>query len=252
MSSLASALLSSRMIQNWAFRMRSFASSLNLDLAATIAVREISRGLVYELDGGIKRHTIPLRFTAGLLAKVPSSDLCLVCVVARDFGVGWCAGSVDVDGVVVCVVRAWSDRRGLRAEQDGCQLHQQRHQLADLSRGQPASGPAYPLPAPGVRLRVKPRGDLAFQAGIYSGTPAAAAARTCRVRCRPVRSSAFAAVPLIGEASYLPNLGKDAWGLPGAYRIGTWYHTSSGFADQPTHGSSVCEIAGRQRYNVER
>jgi porin len=36
----------------------------------------------------------------------------------------------------------------------------------------------------------------------------------------------------IAEASYLPNQGKDAAGLPGAYRIGAWYHTSSHFADQ--------------------
>ena len=30
----------------------------------------------------------------------------------------------------------------------------------------------------------------------------------------------------------MPNQGKDARGLPGAYRIGTWYHTSARFADQ--------------------
>jgi porin len=37
---------------------------------------------------------------------------------------------------------------------------------------------------------------------------------------------------LIAEASYLPNQGKDAKGLPGAYRIGAWYHTSPRFGDQ--------------------
>ena len=37
---------------------------------------------------------------------------------------------------------------------------------------------------------------------------------------------------MIAEASYLPNQGKDAKGLPGAYRIGAWYHTSPRFGDQ--------------------
>ena len=30
----------------------------------------------------------------------------------------------------------------------------------------------------------------------------------------------------------MPNQSKDARGLPGAYRIGAWYHTSARFADQ--------------------
>ncbi len=37
---------------------------------------------------------------------------------------------------------------------------------------------------------------------------------------------------VIAEASYLPNQAKGASGLPGTYRIGAWYHTSSHFADQ--------------------
>jgi porin len=37
---------------------------------------------------------------------------------------------------------------------------------------------------------------------------------------------------VIAELSYLPNQGKDAAGLPGAYRIGAWYHTSPRFGDQ--------------------
>jgi porin len=98
-----------------------------------------------------------------------------------------------------------------------------------LAGNLPASGPAYPLPAPGVRLRVKPRDDLAFQVGVYSGDPTAGAGSNLP---EPIptgtvfsfRGSTF----LIGEASYLPN----GWGFPGAYRIGAWYHTSSAFADQ--------------------
>jgi porin len=102
-----------------------------------------------------------------------------------------------------------------------------------LAGNLPASGPAYPLPAPGVRVRVKPSDSLSFQAGVYSGDPTGGAGSNLP---EPIptgtvfsfRGGTF----VIGEASYLPNQGKDGWGLPGAYRIGAWYHTSSAFADQ--------------------
>jgi porin len=40
-----------------------------------------------------------------------------------------------------------------------------------LAANLPASGPAYPLPAPGIRLRVQPRDDFQLQAGVFSGDP---------------------------------------------------------------------------------
>jgi porin len=102
-----------------------------------------------------------------------------------------------------------------------------------LAGNLPASGPAYPLPTPGARVRVKPRDDLALQVGVFSGDPTGGAGSNLP---EPIptgtvfsfRGGTF----VIGEASYLPNQGSEAWGLPGAYRIGAWYHTSSAFADQ--------------------
>jgi porin len=102
-----------------------------------------------------------------------------------------------------------------------------------LSANLPASGPAFPLPAPGVRLRVQPRNDIQFQAAVFSGDPSD---RDGSNQPAPLptgtlfsfRGGAF----FIAEASYLPNQGGDSRGLPGAYRIGAWYHTSSNFADQ--------------------
>jgi porin len=103
-----------------------------------------------------------------------------------------------------------------------------------LAGNLPASGPAYPLPAPGVRLRVNPRDDLSVQVGLFSGDPTGGAGSNLP---EPIptgtvfsfRGGTF----IIGEASYLPNQGKGTgWELPGAYRIGAWYHTSSAFADQ--------------------
>jgi porin len=102
-----------------------------------------------------------------------------------------------------------------------------------LAGNLPASGPAYPLPAPGVRVRVTPRDDLSFQAGVFSGDPTGGAGSNLPDPIPTGTVFSFrGGTFVIGEASYLPNQGKDAWGLPGAYRVGGWYHTSSAFADQ--------------------
>jgi porin len=100
-----------------------------------------------------------------------------------------------------------------------------------LSANLPASGPAFPLPAPGFRIRVQPQKDIQFQVGVFSGDPSGGdgSNQPAPIPTGTVfsfRGGAF----FIAEASYLPNLGNN--GLPGAYRIGTWYHTSSNFADQ--------------------
>jgi porin len=102
-----------------------------------------------------------------------------------------------------------------------------------LAGNLPAGGPAYPLPDPGIRVRIKPADDVAFQAAVFSGDPSGGNGSN---QGEPIptgtvfsfRGGAF----FIAEASYEPNQGKDAKGLPGAYRIGAWYHTSPRFGDQ--------------------
>jgi len=102
-----------------------------------------------------------------------------------------------------------------------------------LAANLPAGGPAYPLPDPGIRVQIKPADEVAFQAAVFSGDPSG---RNGTNQSLPLptgtvisfRGGAF----FIAEASYLPNQGKDAKGLPGAYRIGAWYHTSPRFGDQ--------------------
>jgi len=102
-----------------------------------------------------------------------------------------------------------------------------------LAGNLPAGGPAYPLPAPGVRVRVKPAQELELQAAVFSGDPSGGDGSN---QGGPLptgtvfsfRGGAF----FIAEASYLPNQSKDAAGLPGAYRLGAWYHTSPRFGDQ--------------------
>jgi porin len=102
-----------------------------------------------------------------------------------------------------------------------------------LAANLPAGGPAYPLPAPGVRVRIKLADNFAFQAAVFSGDPSGgngsnASAPLPTGTVFSFRGRAF----VIAEASYLPNQGKDASGLPGAYRVGAWFHTSTRFNDQ--------------------
>jgi porin len=102
-----------------------------------------------------------------------------------------------------------------------------------LAANLPASGPAYPLPAPGIRVRVKPRDDIMLQAAVFTGDPSGGIGSNQPVPLPTGTVFSFSGGAfVIAEASYLPNQGKDAPGLPGAYRIGAWYHTSSHFADQ--------------------
>ena len=90
-----------------------------------------------------------------------------------------------------------------------------------LAANLPASGPAFPLPAPGVRVRLKPRDDMQFQAAVFSGDPSGGNGSNQPVPLPTGTVFSFSGGAFfIAEASYLPNQGKDARGLPGAYRVG--------------------------------
>jgi porin len=104
----------------------------------------------------------------------------------------------------------------------------------------PASGPAFPLPAPGIRIRAQPRDDIQLQAAVFSGDPSGGdgSNRPAPLPTGTVFSLSGGAF-FVAEASYLPNQSKNSQGLPGAYRIGAWYHTSSNFADQRYDNSGL-------------
>ena len=110
---------------------------------------------------------------------------------------------------------------------------------AFLAANLPASGPAYPLPAPGIRLRVNPRDDIELQTAAFSGDPSGGNGSNPPAPLPTGTVISFnGGIFVIAEASYLPNQGRDASGLPGAYRLGFWFHTSSHFADQRFDGTS--------------
>ena len=102
--------------------------------------------------------------------------------------------------------------------------------------------PIYPQAAPGVRLRLNtPDSRFYFQSGVYAGNPNAD--RDGDPDPGFVRGTAYnddgVRFPISGnqgllslyEFGFLLNRGKDAHGLPGAYRIGGFYDTDT-FADK--------------------
>jgi porin len=105
----------------------------------------------------------------------------------------------------------------------------------------PSGGPAYPLAAPGIRLRVLPTDSLTLLAGVFNGDPAGGpAADPQRRDANGAMFSLHNGVLAIAEVQYAinqPALGDmvgatpQLTGLPGTYKLGTWYD-SENFADQ--------------------
>jgi porin len=102
-----------------------------------------------------------------------------------------------------------------------------------LSANLPSSGPAYPLAAPGLRLRFDPSDTVSVIAAVFSGNPAGKNCDTEPQACNDSGTtfSRSNGAFWIGEAQYQMNQGKDAEGLATAYKIGAWHHDGA-FADQ--------------------
>src|SRR5215216_5013317 len=110
----------------------------------------------------------------------------------------------------------------------------------------PGGGPDFPLSAPGAQVRVKPATDVYLQAAVFSGDPSGGDGSN-RGGVLPTGTvfSFSGGAFFIGEMAYTPNQEKDAKGLPGTYKFGAWYHTSSRFGDQrfDTFGRSLADPA---------
>jgi len=99
----------------------------------------------------------------------------------------------------------------------------------------PGGGPAYPLSAPAVRVRLQPSTDGPYlQATVFTGDPTGHGGSNSLSTAIPsgtvvsFQGGAF----IIAEAGYAVNQGKDAKGPPAEFKLGGWYHTSHRFQDQ--------------------
>jgi len=105
------------------------------------------------------------------------------------------------------------------------------------SADMPGGGPAYPLSAPGVRVRVRPFNSVTFLAGVFSGSPAPNTNPDPQKANPSGVSFPFNGALLIAELQYsYPSLGTMVTGdqsssLSGTYKIGAWYDTEN-FPDQ--------------------
>ena len=101
----------------------------------------------------------------------------------------------------------------------------------------PGGGPAYPLSAPGVRLRAHPTDSLTFLAGVFSGSPANKDAGDPQKQNPSGTSFPWNGTLFVAEAQYAyPSLGTmlyadQAEPLARTYKLGLWYD-SKRFADQ--------------------
>jgi porin len=115
----------------------------------------------------------------------------------------------------------------------------------------PGGGPAYPLSAPGVRLRLRPWDPVTLLAGLFNGSP------TANPNGDPQKTNpSGTGFPLNGGALYIaevqysyPSLGTmvspdEGEPLARLYKLGVWYNTER-FADQrfDTDGLSLANPA---------
>jgi len=113
----------------------------------------------------------------------------------------------------------------------------------------PAGGPAYPLSALGIRVRVHPTDALTVLAGVYDGNPAGTnEGDPQRQNAHGTNFDLHTGALYIAELQYGVNqasLGQTETanaGLPGTYKLGAWYNTQD-FADQRygTDGLSLAD-----------
>jgi porin len=106
------------------------------------------------------------------------------------------------------------------------------------SADMPGGGPAYPLSAPGVRVRARPMDSLTFLAGVFNGAPASNTNGDAQmINASGTSFPLNGGVLAIAEVQYAyPSLGTMLYAdqtepLARVYKLGFWYD-SERFADQ--------------------
>jgi porin len=100
---------------------------------------------------------------------------------------------------------------------------------AILAADQLQGGPVYPLATPGIRLQLKPTEEIAILSAVFSGAPAGSNCTGLPQHCDQYGTtfSTSGGALFMEELQYGINQGKDAKGLPGVYKLGGWYATTS-------------------------
>ena len=89
----------------------------------------------------------------------------------------------------------------------------------------PSGGPAYPLSAPGIRLKIEPASGVALLMAVFNGDPAGPGLGDPEPRNRHGLNFRVNDPPfVIGEAQIQRNMGKDDTGLASTLKLGGWGH----------------------------
>jgi porin len=99
----------------------------------------------------------------------------------------------------------------------------------------PGGGPAYPLTAPGVRLKLNPTEEISISAAALAGHVGGKDCNDLNAQICNKHGGDFGwygGTLWAFGADYEVNREKDSKGLAAAYKIGGWYHTGNKFADQ--------------------
>src|SRR5258708_27219857 len=102
-----------------------------------------------------------------------------------------------------------------------------------LAANQLQGGPVYPLATPGIRVQLKPTDEIAVLSAVFAGAPAGADCIGLPQQCNRYGTtfSTSGGALWMEELQYGINQAKDAKGMPGIYKLGSW-HATTGFADQ--------------------
>jgi porin len=99
----------------------------------------------------------------------------------------------------------------------------------------PGGGPAYPLSAPMVRVKLQPTPEIGVMVAVFSGDPTGhGGSNNPALTPQPVGTTVSfnGGVLAMAEADYAYNQGKDAKGFGAGLKFGGWYQSSGRFGDQ--------------------
>jgi porin len=98
-----------------------------------------------------------------------------------------------------------------------------------LAADQLQGGPVYPLATPGIRLQLKPTNEITLLSAVFSGAPAGDNCVGLPQQCNRYGTtfSTSGGALWMEELQYAINQAKDAKGMPGVYKLGGWYATTS-------------------------
>lgn len=210
---------------------------LTLDLQKLAGLQDLTfyaNGFQIDNTGRIRRDYVGGINTIAAIEAAPSTRFSELWLERKFFG-----GSVSVR-----IGQLTADSEFFNSDLSNIFLQTDWPTIAAVN--QPSGGPAYPLSAPGARVKIDNNKNASLLLAIFDGDPAGPCTGdpdTCNRHGLNFRLRDPALV--IGEAQFRANQGKDDTGLARILKLGAWGHLGE-FADQryANDGSLLANPAG--------